>query len=271
METERPDLDRLLEHAGWARALGGQLAGANEADDLLQEVWVHSLRSGGAARRPAAWLAGVVRHLAARSRRGDARRQHRERAAARPEAQPGPDELAKSAEAIASLFPDVFLGIALGFESERPGDLFTGASQAWNAGPSLLTPLFHGGILRAAVTARDAQERQAWLRYEQAVLGALGQVEDALAAWREAGLRRDARTAARDAEVRAEGLPEERYRAGLASGLEVLDATRARLEAERGVLAARTERCLAAIALVGVLGGGWESAEGEAAALAAAR
>ena len=92
------DLERLLENASWVRALGVELVGAGEAEDLVQDAWLAALEQPGAARNPAAWLSGVVRRLAGRRRRSGERRARRERTAARPEAQPAADELVAEAE-----------------------------------------------------------------------------------------------------------------------------------------------------------------------------
>jgi len=96
-------LDRLLENARWMRALGIELAGATEGEDLVQEAWVAALEEPRAVHRPAAWMKGVLRHLAARARRGRERRTRRERVAARAEAQPAADELVAEAEGARAL------------------------------------------------------------------------------------------------------------------------------------------------------------------------
>ncbi len=98
MGTSAEELDRLLENARWVRALGVELVGASEADDLVQDAWVVALERSEAARNPAAWLGGVVRRLASRRRRGDARRARREQAVARPEPEPAADALVAEAE-----------------------------------------------------------------------------------------------------------------------------------------------------------------------------
>ena len=74
------EIDRLR---GLAREL---VADPNEADDLAQEAVIAGLRSDG-ARAPRAWLAGVVRRLAAGGVRQAYRRRRREQAVARDEAQ----------------------------------------------------------------------------------------------------------------------------------------------------------------------------------------
>src|SRR5262245_28048782 len=98
MATPRDELDRLLENASWVRALGLELVGAGEVDDLVQDAWLVALEHPAAARNPAAWLSGVVRRLAGRRRRGAERRARREHATARAEAQPAADELVAEAE-----------------------------------------------------------------------------------------------------------------------------------------------------------------------------
>jgi len=79
-------LHSLLQEDAWARRLAARLVGKHRADDLVQELWLAVLTTG---RRPTgcarAWLAGILRNLARQQKRGDGRRERRERAAARPE------------------------------------------------------------------------------------------------------------------------------------------------------------------------------------------
>src|SRR5436190_8927224 len=74
----------LQQHAAALRGLAHDLVGAADADDVVQESALQALRSppvrGGAL---GGWLAGIVRHVASRHRRGEARRVRREQAAAR--------------------------------------------------------------------------------------------------------------------------------------------------------------------------------------------
>src|SRR6185436_16413552 len=84
---------------GWLRDLAQQLAGQGEADDLVQDVAVAALAAPpGPFAQPRAWLAAVLRNVAAsRARRRRARSQY-EAAAARAEATAGTDELVQRAE-----------------------------------------------------------------------------------------------------------------------------------------------------------------------------
>jgi len=82
-----PDLEALLLHRDFVRRLAVSLVrDRSAADDVEQETWLAGLRRPVGAARVRAWLGSVVRRLAARARRGTARRERREEAAARPEA-----------------------------------------------------------------------------------------------------------------------------------------------------------------------------------------
>ena len=87
MERTRLDAAELLAHAAWVRRVAQALArDADEADELVQETWSAALqRSLPAPQDLRAWLGGVVRRVAHLRRRGESRREARERAAARAE------------------------------------------------------------------------------------------------------------------------------------------------------------------------------------------
>jgi NodT family efflux transporter outer membrane factor (OMF) lipoprotein len=178
---------------------------------------------------------------------------------------------ASSAQAVAELYPRISLGAAFGWESESLDEMFEPPSRMFAVGPTFLTPLIHGGILRWVVRARDAQEEQARLAHERAVLEALREVEDALSAWSRTRARIPALAASRAAQREALELLRERYASGLEDYLGVLDAERGVLLSESAFVRGRVALALSAVALYKALGGGWEAVEGEAPALAAAR
>ncbi|MGE0142052.1 MAG: sigma-70 family RNA polymerase sigma factor [Planctomycetota bacterium] len=84
------DLDVLAAQEPFVRALAKSLLfDDSQVDDVVQETWIEALRRGipaGAGAR--SWLSRVVRSRALNALRGRRRRQHRESAAARPEALP---------------------------------------------------------------------------------------------------------------------------------------------------------------------------------------
>lgn len=102
------DSDELLAQGDWVRALARRLAFDDaEGDDVAQEALVIALHSAE-PKRLGAWLAGVVRNLAWKSRRSAARRTRHETAGRTPPASASPAELAARAEA----FRDVAVAVA---------------------------------------------------------------------------------------------------------------------------------------------------------------
>lgn len=95
-----PRLEALLEHMEWARGLAGRLvADAARADDVVQSALAAAAKSPPRdATNLRGWLGEVVRNAARTVGREEARRDRRERVAAKPEALEGADELVARAE-----------------------------------------------------------------------------------------------------------------------------------------------------------------------------
>ncbi len=93
-----PDPHDLLQHAGFLRALAfGLLRDAQHADDIVQESFAAALASGE-RREWRSWLGAVARNIASKVRRGERRREGRERRAALPEALPSAADLVAQLE-----------------------------------------------------------------------------------------------------------------------------------------------------------------------------
>jgi len=109
-----------------------------------------------------------------------------------------------------------------------------------------------------------AEQREALIRYEQAIQQAFREVEDALVAHRRA---REA-LAEQDAAVRASrealAIAELRYTSGLTSYLNVLDAQRTLLTAELAQSRTLRAQLVAVVQLYRALGGGWAQESGQA-------
>lgn len=168
---------------------------------------------------------------------------------------------ALSAEATADLFPRLSLGATLGQASRDAVDLFDSASNTWSVGPSLVLPLFAGGVLRANLRVREERQEQALLRYQRTVLDALAEVEDALSACRREGERWTSIAQALASNRRAVTRSSELHDRGLIDFFEVLDAQRAQLASESDLARSATLRAANVVALYKALGGGWEIAE----------
>lgn len=159
---------------------------------------------------------------------------------------------------VAELFPSLALTGAYGLEALALVDLFDGTSTTWRAGANVELPRVWGGGLRARIAASEARTEQALIRYEQAVLQALEEVEANLVGYREAvhtvAHRREATAQADEAARLANAL----FERGLESFLTVLDAEQRQVEAAEGLVQAEIAARVRLIALYKALGGGWE-------------
>ncbi len=173
------------------------------------------------------------------ARRPDVRRAERELAAA----------TARIAVARADLYPRIVLFGGFGRRSDGVSGTY------WSFGPALRWPLLTGGRVRSQIEARKAQRDQSSAAFEQNVLRALEDVENALSSCARDERERKRLAAAVDAERRAVDLAEARYRGGLDNFLAVLDAQRTLRDGEDRLAAAETRVALSAIALYKALGG----------------
>jgi multidrug efflux system outer membrane protein len=162
--------------------------------------------------------------------------------------------------AMAGFLPTVRLNATGGYEAEDTGDLFKWGSRLLDAGPSVSLPIFTAGRTRAQVESSKARLEEARSAWEQKVLVAFGEVEDAL---RDQQLLGDLAVHHEETVAAAHDVSElssARYRNGLVNYLDVVDAQRTELEAQRQLAQTTGQRFIASIELVKALGGGWEPA-----------
>jgi multidrug efflux system outer membrane protein len=157
----------------------------------------------------------------------------------------------------AAFFPTIKLTGAAGYASADLSTLVDWPSRFAQFGPSISVPIFQGGRNIANQRAAEARYEQNVATYRGSVLNAFREVEDSLsdlstlAAQAEAVNR--ALVSARDTAT----LANERYQRGLTSYLDVVDAQREALKAERQDTQLRGERAVSTILLAKALGGGW--------------
>jgi outer membrane protein TolC len=136
--------------------------------------------------------------------------------------------------------------------------LFTAANSLWSFGLTNITlPIFNGGLTSAQVAAARATYDQTVAQYRQAVLVALQQVEDELAASRileqQATVQDRAVAAARE----AARLALNQYRAGTVDYTTVITAQATALSNELTAVNLRQTRLVASVNLIEALGGSW--------------
>jgi NodT family efflux transporter outer membrane factor (OMF) lipoprotein len=156
----------------------------------------------------------------------------------------------------AAFYPSINLAAMVGLAAGNLGDLFGRDALLINGGPALSLPIFDGGRLEQQLRASDADYDLAVAGYDQALLGAIRDVADAVQAARALDAQIASTTQARQAAAQAHALVLQRRQAGLATQLDVLAAQKPLLQLDQQLAALRAKRRLAAIDLDQALGGG---------------
>ena len=180
-------------------------------------------------------------------RRPDIRRAERELAAS----------TARIGVSTAELFPKFSLTGSFGYQGTKLEDLPRESSNFWRIGPSFRWSILNFKRITANIEANKAVREESLVRYEKSVLNSLEEVENALVALSREKLRTEALTEAVKANTLAFELAMERYKAGVQSYLEVLDAETALYNGQDQLAQSRQNRALALISLYKALGGGW--------------
>ena len=169
-------------------------------------------------------------------------------------------ESARVGVARSDLFPKIMLTGAAGRQATDASGLALGAGNFFPIGPSITLPIFSGGRIRARIEAQQQRLDQARTRYQSAVLRALEEGEDSLAAHQNEMTRRTNLAAAVEASRQSTALARELYAGGLSDFLGSLDAERRQLAAEDELAQSDTAVLTDLIALYKALGGGWQVA-----------
>ncbi|MBI4658567.1 MAG: efflux transporter outer membrane subunit [Verrucomicrobia bacterium] len=164
---------------------------------------------------------------------------------------------ARGGVAKAAFFPVLRLTGSGGYVSGDINNLFSWDSRIWSIGPSVSLPIFAGGRNRANHRRARAAYEEAVEKYRQRILVAFGEVENGLASVHHLSEQAAAQDRAVANARRTAELASDRYRAGIVSYLEVVDANRAALETERAKVQLAGRRLIEAIQLIKALGGGW--------------
>ena len=237
-EAQLPGLELELTRALHRLAvLLGEHAGAL-AEELAEPAVLPSLPESAAIGMPAELL----------RRRPDIRRAERDLAA----------QHALIGAAEAQLYPIVSLSGALGLTSFGFDRLLRRDSRRWSIAPGFRWNLFDGGRVRGAVDEEVARTEQARLFYDNTVLLAVEEAENAIARFRLEGDRRGALERVVRAALRSAEMAQELYKQGLRDFQNVLDAQRTLSTAQDALAQSEGAMVSAWITLYRALGGGWQ-------------
>jgi multidrug efflux system outer membrane protein len=156
----------------------------------------------------------------------------------------------------AAFLPKISLTGAFGTASRLLTGLFDANSDAWTFQPTLSMPLFDFGRAAANTDVAEARKVVAVANYEKTVQQAFREVADLLSARDRLATQLKALEAAEKAQTERMRITDARYKAGIASYLEVLDAQRELFTARQSAVSTRRALLSATAQLYKALGGG---------------
>jgi multidrug efflux system outer membrane protein len=171
------------------------------------------------------------------------------------------DLIAANAEigvARAQYFPQLTLSGFLGGQSTQLASLFSGASSAWSLAPQLAQPIFTAGRLKSNVRLTEAQREEALVQYEKTIQTAFAEVSNSLIAHqrtRESREKQEELVIALQDRLRLAYI---RYRGGVDTQLNALDADRDLFSAQLSLSQIQLGELLTVVQLYKALGGGWQ-------------
>lgn len=158
----------------------------------------------------------------------------------------------------AAYFPQISLSGLLGGQSTQLSSLFSGPHSTWSFVPQITQPIFTAGRLKSGVRLAEAQEQGALIQYQKTIQTAFTEVSDALIArqrQKESRVEQEALVTALRDRTR---LAYVRYRGGVDTLLNALDADRDLFQAELTLSQIRLNELLSVVQLYKALGGGWQ-------------
>lgn len=157
----------------------------------------------------------------------------------------------------AAFFPRISLTAQAGTSSGELSGLFKNGSWGFTLAPSLLLPLFDAGTNQANLESAQASRSVAVAQYEKAIQTAFREVADALASQSSLSEQLAAQRKQAEAESIRLNLADLRYKNGVASYLDLLDAQRSLFSTQQGVVQVRLSQLQNQVSLFKALGGGW--------------
>jgi NodT family efflux transporter outer membrane factor (OMF) lipoprotein len=181
----------------------------------------------------------------------------------RPDIQQAERQLAASTArigvAVGSLFPQIAVTGAIGYEHQGLGTTPSASQHIWAAGPSVFWPVLDFGALDAQVQVANLQTRAQLVNYKRVIQSAVQEVDTAVSAYSAQQVSLESLGQAVAAGQRAVSLANQRYDRGLTDFLNVVDAERQEYAIEDEYTQTRVAACEQFIALYRGLGGGWEN------------
>jgi multidrug efflux system outer membrane protein len=164
-------------------------------------------------------------------------------------------------QAAAEWFPRLFVGALFGRQDVSTDVLDFGSARFTNASALLTMPVFDWGRTGARNEIAGSAQTAALLSYEDAIVSALEDVENALVALRDERQRAELLQSAAASADAAYGHAQSLYNRGQIDLLPLLDVQRIQLTVRVSANDSNTQLLLSTVDLFKALGGGWEAFE----------
>jgi NodT family efflux transporter outer membrane factor (OMF) lipoprotein len=167
----------------------------------------------------------------------------------------------------ADFYPSFSLTGSIGYQAgdtgrSSTGDLFDSDALFFSAGPSFTWNILNYGRIKNNVRVQDARFQQSVVNYQNTVLTAYQEVEDAMVAFGQSKRESAFRATSAAAAKRSVEISSIQYREGSVDFQRVIDSQRSLVAQQDRWAAARGDIALNLIAMYKALGGGWEIREG---------
>jgi outer membrane protein, multidrug efflux system len=158
----------------------------------------------------------------------------------------------------AAYFPQISLSGFLGGQSTQLSSLFSAPSRVWTLTPQVTQPIFTAGRLKSNVKFTEAQRQSALIQYQKAIQTGFTDVSNALIAHQRVRESRVQQELLVTALADRKRLAYVRYRGGVDTLLNALDADRDLFQAQLALSQTRLNEVLSVVQLYKALGGGWQ-------------
>lgn len=158
----------------------------------------------------------------------------------------------------ADYYPRITLTGNAGYQALALSDMGSWSTHSFAIGPSLYLPIFDGGKIKQRVNLSEYRQREMAIAYQQTVLRAWHEIDDALSDYQAQQRRQIHLISAVAANQHAFSLARDSYLNGASDFIHVLSTQRALLDLQSAQIVSQEETALAVVNLYRALGGGWE-------------
>lgn len=171
-------------------------------------------------------------------------------------------QTARIGVATADLYPKLALNGAMGIDASSFAGLSTANNRTFNMGPRFTWNIFNGGAVRSNIEIQNARQEQAYLQYENTIILALEEAENAITAYVNEQKRMQSLNDALASATNSTDLALSQYRSGLIDFQAVLDAQRTFLSVKDSLATSKGAVVADLVRLYKALGGGWTPVPG---------